>query len=208
MLAIPRNGRIMVSCLYIFPPPAMHIFALETDIGKLKRSVMGRRDEEMMTVHRHWLPMAFIMAREILLGLVLLTLAVMLNLGGFAGLLVFVAWALWTASALLRGYIDWHYTFLFLTREKIVIVRQHLFRRRMMPITLNNIQSVEVESQYWDLFGFGKIHIFLRDTGEIISFGYVPDPMRVAKKLTNVVSMYNQRIGVWDKTGRIAPAGL
>jgi Bacterial PH domain len=187
----------------------MHIFALETDLGKLKQSVMGKRDEEVMTIRRHWLPVAFVMARDVLLGSMLIVIGVLLNLSGAAVALMAILWLVWTVSGLLRAFIDLRFTFLFLTREKIVIVRQHLFRRRMMPITLNNIQSVEVESQYWDLLGFGKLHIFLRDTGEILSFSYVSEPSRVAKRLTNVVSLYNQRIGVWDKMGKTtAPAGI
>jgi hypothetical protein len=182
----------------------MHLFALETDLEKIKRSLMGSREDEMMTVHRHWLPLWFTLAREILLFVALMALLFFFSAGPLIVVIVIIAWVLWAAGALLREYIELRYTFLFLTREKVVIVRQHLLRRRLLPITLNNIQSVEVQSQYWDLFGFGRIHIHLRDSGQVLTFSYVPDSARVAKKMTNIVSMYNQRIGL-DHMLRPAP---
>lgn len=180
----------------------MRLFALETDLETTKRLLMGKREEEVMSVHRHWLPMAFVAVRDVFIGVVLLFTAVMLSAQGVAVLMLFCGWVVWTFSGLLRAFIEWRYTFLFLTREKVVIIRQHVLRRRLLPITLNNIQSVEVESQYWNLFHFGRIHIHLRDSGEVLTFSYIPYSERVARKLTNVVSMYNQRIGTWNQMSK------
>lgn len=180
----------------------MHILALETDIEKLKQAFMGKREEEVMTVHRHWLPFGFKLAQELLFGVGLIIASVFLNLGQLAATILFFAWILWICGGLLRAYVDWRYSFLFLTREKIVIVRQHLLRRRLLPITLNNIQSVEVISQYWDLLGFGKIIVHLQDSSEELVFQYVPDAQVIARKISNIVSLYNQRIGPWDGVKR------
>jgi hypothetical protein len=183
----------------------MHILALETDIGKTKRSLMGKRESEVMTVHRHWLPFVFVALRETAYGLLLLAISFLLEVQGPAAFLIFSIWAVWTASGLFRAYIDWRFTFLFLTREKVVIIRQHVLRRRLLPITLNNIQSVEVVSQYWDLFGFGAIRIHLRESGEVLPFSYVPDSSRVAKMITNIVSLYNQQVGLWEQQSQQLP---
>jgi hypothetical protein len=203
---IPAHPRIMIIC-DIFPgrmtaegayspPRVMHIFALETDLEKIKLSIMGRREEEVMMVTRHRLPFVFACLREALLACVLVAAWWMAGMNITVGAILLGGWLLWAVFAVLRAYIDQRFSFLFLTREKVVIVRQHLLHRQLLPITLNNVQSVEVVSQYWDLFGFGRIHIHLRESGEVLTFSYVPESSRVAKKMTNIVSMYNQRIGL------------
>lgn len=175
----------------------MRFFALETDLRKTVYSLKGRDEPAILFVQRHWMPLVFAVLRAAASLAACVAVVLLLRTVGveapWSGVPI-LAWLAWAAVDGLRAYIDWRYTFLFMTAEKLVFVEQHLWTwRRLTPITLNNVLSVTVESQFWELFPFGSLCVHLRDPNlTSIVFRYAPRPQRIARKIAKVVTSYNR----------------
>ena len=177
----------------------MRIFALETNIEKLKKNFLSLEEREIRTVSFHWFRFFLNLLRNILLTIALVAGAIAI---GFSGLspwwIIAAAWILWLFfifPSLLRAYIDWRYDFLLLTGDKVIVVDQSsLFHKKITPINLENFASVSAETQFWNLFPFGILHFNLKEgTGEGVNLRYIPAAQEVASVISDTITQFQRR---------------
>ena len=177
----------------------MRIFALETDIGKLKQRFLSSEEREIQTVFFHGFRFFFVVLKDVLWTLLLIAIAVA---AGYAGLALewlipgaLLLWLFFTFRTLLRAYIDWRYDFLLITTDKMIVVDQSsLFHQKVTPMNLENIASVSAETQFWNLFPFGILHFNLKEgTGNGVNFRYIPHAHDVASGISDSITTFQRR---------------
>lgn len=177
----------------------MHIFALETNVEKLKRQFLSAEESEIATVYHHVLQFVFASIRQFLLTLVLIGIGIALVQFGLPTWPVvwsiLVVWILVVSYPLLRAYIDWRYDFILVTTDKVVVVDQSsLFHRKVTPMNLENFASVSTETQFLNLFPFGILRASLKEgTGAEQRLRYIPRAEAVAALLSDAVTQFQRR---------------
>jgi hypothetical protein len=175
------------------------IFALETDVGKLKQRFLSAEESEIRTVHFHGFRFFLAIINDIL--------AALLIGGAVYGLLyagVPMEWVISVAAIFafflvflpfLRAYIDWRYDFVLVTTDKVIIVDQSsLFRQKVTPINLENVASASAETQFWNLFPFGILQLNLKEGRETpITLRYIPDVQGVVSALSDAITRFQRR---------------
>lgn len=193
----------------------MRIFALETDVNKIKARFLHAGESEVLTTRFHVLSFVFAIIKEIVL-------TVMLGVFGLIGLImnwpqtwvwgtIGVVFAAVVLPRLVKFYIDWMFDFIMITTDKVLLVDQtSVFKREIKPIHLENIGGVSTETQFWDIFKFGALCLHLKEGlgGQSITKKYVPYAGRVAGILSDVVTAYQRRQPSQQKPapGGFAPA--
>ncbi|KKW32576.1 MAG: hypothetical protein UY77_C0019G0025 [Candidatus Uhrbacteria bacterium GW2011_GWA2_53_10] len=181
----------------------MHIFALETDVNKIKQRFChgGEGEKEVFMTYYHGLSFFFAILREMLITTVLAAL-------GVAGWIYQwpVWWTVWILASvwfvlvffnIIKAYIDWAYDFILITTDKIILVDQtSFFKQEIKPIHLENVGAVSTRTQYWDIFPFGVVCIHLKEGlgGDRITKKYIPHASKVAGILSEVVTEYQRRM--------------
>lgn len=177
----------------------MHIFALETDVEKLKRQFLSAEEQEVRTVFHHPLQFVLKALRQLLITVALVALGVLLVSFGLPAWPVIwamlAAWFLVVFFPLLRAYIDWKYDFILLTTDKVVVVDQSsLFHRKVTPMNLENFASVSAETQFLNIFPFGILHGSLKEgTGVELRLRYIPHAAEVAALISDTVTQFQRR---------------
>ncbi len=178
----------------------MQIFALETDIEKIRKRFIDNEDEHVLMIRYHWLRFVLATMREVITGAVLVAIAVAVYEFTPAPL----PWVLWPTLILLlafvfwpmlKDYIDWKYDFVEVTKDKVVIVDQSsIFKQRIKQINMENFASVEAETQLLNLFPFGRLHFSLKEgVGDAITLTYIPKADHVADTIADAVSGFQRR---------------
>lgn len=141
----------------------MHILALETNIGKIKAPFLHPDERELLIVRRHFLQFFFyaipymlaFIAYMMILSLVDMYygippefLVASVALGFFA-----------TVFILFIFYARCRFDFIFFTIDKLVVVSSSLLHRSTIPVNLNSVTAVSSETQFFDIFSFGKLKI-------------------------------------------------
>jgi len=177
----------------------MKIFALDTDMDRLKRRVISAQEREIVTVRFH--PFLFIgkVLWEFVLTMVILGVAVWAwTLGApllLLSIAVVIAWLVFVFIPIIRAYIDWRFDGIVLTTEKVVIIDQKsIFRQIMQQMNLENIASVGTETQWLNLFKFGQLCFDLKEgTGAKVCFKYVPNADLVSAAISDAVTDFQRR---------------
>ncbi|PIQ76116.1 hypothetical protein COU78_05970 [Candidatus Peregrinibacteria bacterium CG10_big_fil_rev_8_21_14_0_10_49_24] len=177
----------------------MQFLALETDINKIKQAYCHEGECEVLFTRYHGLSFLFAILREILITVVLFTIAIFgwMNdwpMGWLVGIL-FALWIIFVLFNVLKAYIDWAYDFIYVTTDKILIVDQtSLFRREIKPLHMENIGSVSTETQMWGIFPFGKLCVHLKEGlgGDDMTLKYVPYANKVASQISAAVTRYQR----------------
>lgn len=177
----------------------MRFFALDTDTEAMKKSFLTEGEREILQSYYHGMSFFLAIVREIIVTVVLAGVgagAIYLDLKWIivSGVL-FVVWFLWVFVHLVKAYLDWRHDFLVVTTDKLFLVDQtSIFRQRVTPITLDNFASVAAESQFFNLFNFGKVIFNLKEGagGEMV-LGYVPKYKHVAAVLADAVTKFQRR---------------
>lgn len=178
----------------------MQIFALQTDIEKIRKRFIDSEDEHVLLVHYHPLRFFLATAREIGIGILFILLAVFV----YENTPITLGWTLWTTTILLlvfviipmiRDYIDWRYDFIEITKDKVIIVDQtFIFKQRIKQINMENFASVEAETQLMNIFPLGRVRFSLKEgTGEEIMVSYIPHAAEVADTIADTVSGFQRR---------------
>ncbi|HRH93011.1 MAG TPA: hypothetical protein PKV72_00595 [Candidatus Peribacteria bacterium] len=69
-----------------------------------------------------------------------------------------------------------------------------IFRQTIKQINLENFASVEAETQFLNLFPFGRVRFSLKEgEGEAMLLSYIPDASGVADDIADAVSNYHRR---------------
>lgn len=177
----------------------MRIFALETDIEKLKKGFCSTNEQELLTVRYH----GFLFFARVLRQTLLFALLVGVCVGAYEVNIP----GLWITGILLAGivfailpplvvaYIDWKYDILIVTTEKIVMVNQSsVFHMSSRQMNMENFATVTAETQYWNLFGFGVLHFDLKEgVGRAITLRFVPDAEQTAARIADTITQFQRR---------------
>ena len=179
----------------------MRIFALETDVSKIKKRFCHEGEQEILMTHYHGLSFFFAILREIIITIGLAALGVT---GWYfdwpmfwtVGILAFI-WLTFVFFNVIKAYIDWAYDFILITTDKVILLDQtSFFRREIKPIHIENIGGVSTETQFWDIFPFGVLCIHLKEGlgGHSITKRYVPRARKVAGILSDVITKYQRKV--------------
>lgn len=177
----------------------MRIFALETDVEKIKRPFLSEEESEIATVYFHGFRFFLILARDAFLTALLISLGIAFSFMNMPVSWILIAgvlmWFVFICIPLLKAYLDWRFDFLLVTTDKIVVVDQSsLFRHRITPINLENFASVSIETQFWNLFPFGILSFSLKEgTGDSVMLKYVPNVEEVASRISNAITIFQRR---------------
>ncbi|OGJ60435.1 hypothetical protein A3A67_02920 [Candidatus Peribacteria bacterium RIFCSPLOWO2_01_FULL_51_18] len=177
----------------------MRIFALETDTEKFKKNFLASGEQVLVMVRYHgfrFFITAFWMG--ILTALIVAAAAGLIYLDASAWMVIsgaFVTWLVAVFPRLTVAFIDWKYDFTFVTTDKAVLVDQSsIFRTRVTPINLENFASVSTETQYMNLFSFGKLVFHLKSgIGTDMVLPYTLNAGQVAAQIANIVTEYQRR---------------
>jgi hypothetical protein len=172
----------------------MRIFALETNSQKLIARVISPGSSVITHAGFHWIKFFVHLLRCLLTAVILLIIgwavwnftqvSLWWVLGGIAlPLFLFVFWPL------LNAYIDWRYDCIILTQDELILVDQtSIVKVSIRQMDLDNIASVAFHSQFWNLFGFGKLSFDLKEgTGKHLDLAFIPHAEVIASSISNAV---------------------
>ncbi len=178
----------------------MRIFALETDIRKIKERFLAHGEREIFTATPHVFRFLTAIIREVILTVAIVAVASLVYYLGILslGTLILVSvlmWFLLVSYGLLQAYLDWKFDFIFLTTDKLIIVDQSsLFRKSTTPINLENLGDVVAETQWLNLFDFGMIHFALKEgQGPEIVLKYMPHADKLVAMISQQITLYQRR---------------
>ncbi|HLC75846.1 MAG TPA: hypothetical protein VJB82_01870 [Candidatus Peribacterales bacterium] len=178
----------------------MKFLALETDIGKIKKRFHCEGECEVMTIFYHGAAFFFVSLREFFYTILLFGIGVIAWIMQapmeYIVIMLAATWFVFVFFTILRAFIDWWYDFIYVTTDRVVLVDQTtILRQRVMPIHHENIASVSSETQFWNIFPFGKVTIRLKEgEGEHITLRYIPDSANVAAEVSQVVTRYQRNV--------------
>lgn len=177
----------------------MHIFALETDIGKLKKSFLSEEEREICTVFFHGFRFFLTVLRLTFWTFLIAGIAMGIGFAGMAlSWVVLGACVVWLVSVsppLLRAYLDWCYDFILITTDKVIVVDQSsLFHQKVTPMNLENFASASAETQFWNLFPFGILHFNLKEgVGNGVNLRYIPRAHDIASCISDTITTFQRR---------------
>lgn len=174
----------------------MKIFALETDKEKLKRSFCGPDEKIVCTANFH----GFLFAGKaivasfwtvLIVGVVIAGISFGLP-GGILTGVALLAWLILVARPLFRSFIDWKFDLLILTTGKLVIINQSsIFRQHVRQMNLENIASVNVETQFGNIFPFGSLCFDLKEgLGERMCLRYIPSAHHISANISDALMKF------------------
>lgn len=178
----------------------MQIFALETDIGIVKKRFLAHGEEEIFAVTPHVFSFLIKIVWDMLLTAFLFVISIyFFNAGIISGTVAAtffsVTWLYFVFFSAVAAYINWKYDFLFLTTDKLLIVDQmSLFRTSITPISLENLGDVVAQTQWLNLFNFGIIRFALREgNGPEIVLKFMPHADKLVARISQQLTLYQRR---------------
>lgn len=177
----------------------MRILALEMDIEKLKKDFLTEGEEEVFRVRNHMFKFVITFLWVFFYTLFIIGAAVTISYAvGANWFVVIIGSLLWIFTALpslLRALVDWLYDLILVTTDKAVLIDQSsIFRQRVTPINLENFASVSSETQFLNLFNFGKLRFHLKSgLGEDLILPYTKNAAEAANKIANAVTVFQRR---------------
>lgn len=178
----------------------MQIFALETNVDRLKQKLFSSEEREVFTVRRHGILFVLRSLWYGTLTLLLIALSLYVIISNLIdpltiSIAIFVLWFVIIFFPWVRAFIDWRYDFIFLTTEKLVIVDQtFIIRRIITSLSLDSIAQVNSHSQWLNLFGFGKLEIAQREgQSENFHLPYLPNVERISTLISDQIATFELR---------------
>ncbi len=174
----------------------MKIFALETDLEKLKRKYISASEEEVMTIRFHGFIFFLRLARDLVYTAILLALGIGLDVLGIPLLWIMLPlgflWVFFVLFKTIQSYIDWRYDCIIVTSNKVVIVDQtSVFHVEVRQMHLENFASVNASTQFLNLLPFGRLCFDLKEgIGQRFCVNYVPQAEDVAAKISSYVEAF------------------
>jgi hypothetical protein len=179
----------------------MRLFALETNVEKLNKGFLSPSEEQIMQVRFHGIRFVFAFIKAIIFSAVLTGIAIASTYGVPTNIVMIATVLVWIVGIglpLLKAWIDWQYDELLITTEKIIIVNQSsIIRQAIKQMNLDNLATVNAETQYWGLMPFGKLCFDLKEgTGERMCLDYIPHVQNVASVISDTLVKYERRRGM------------
>ncbi len=178
----------------------MKIFALETNIDRVKEHFLAPGENEIFLARPHVLLFIFRSIPKIILTAIILFVGFYaVQIGLFTTqisiLFLFILWFFFVFYGWVEAFIDWRYDFIFLTTDKLIIVDQmSLFRKSITPISIENLGDVQSHTQWLNLFNFGIIRFALKEgQGPEIVLSFMPNADRLVAKISEQTTLYQRR---------------
>lgn len=178
----------------------MRIFALETDVDKIKARFCHGDECEVLRTHFHGMSFALAIIREFLIVSVLIAVIVAAFLYDWP-----LSWTFAITGAVflffvvptsIKALMDWMYDCIIVTTDKVIFVDQTaFFHNEIKPIQFDNIGGVSSRTQWLGICDFGEVVIALKEGeggGDVVR-RYVPNARDVAGKITEAVTAYQRR---------------
>lgn len=178
----------------------MKIFALETNIEKVKERFLAPGEHEIFLARPHiflflmrsiW---RFVMT-ALLLFVGIYSVTIGLVSAEISVAFFFSTWVIFVFLGWVEAFIDWRYDFIFLTTDKLIIVEQmSLFRKSITPISIENLGDVLTQTQWLNLFNFGIIRFALKEgNGPEIVLRFMPHADALVAKISEQITLYQRR---------------
>lgn len=177
----------------------MRLFALETNTEKIKKPFLSSEEKEIMTVYFHGFRFFITFAANILWTFFLVGLLIALGYAHIPPLWLTasgtVIWFFFIFVPIVKAYLDWRFDFILVTSDKVILVDQSsFFHQKTTPMNLENFASVSAETQFWNLFPFGKLHFNLKEgAGEGVELAYIPHAHAVASRISDAITIFQRR---------------
>lgn len=189
----------------------MRIFALETNVEKVKAQFVSPDEPEVFTLRTHHIRVIIHVLPIVGLYIVLLGIIAFLALNDLLSPGM-VLWSVWLATAYiglwaLKRYVEWKYDVVIFTTDKLVMVNSGLFHQKVYPMHYEHAVSATAQSQLLGLFGIGRIQIQMKDIPDTketegitdamdlrrINIDYIQDAAAVASRITDVFTDFQRR---------------
>ena len=177
----------------------MQIFALQTNREKTKNALLSNGEELLFTVRYSRFIYVLGIIPQLFLTAVLIGIGVLFFLyeplyAQWALLVLICVWTLFILLPIIYKYLHWFYSFVLITKERIVVVDQvSLVHRKETELSLENFAGVSSETQFWNIFPFGILHFTMREGNEQLApLHYVTDVDKVAKEISDVVTSFQR----------------
>lgn len=187
----------------------MRIFALETNIGTIKKTFIAPGEQELLTFRSSGLAF-FLRSLPEIAGT-----AVLIAIGIYAELLrapiEYVApilgliWLILVFPPFFRAFINWQFDATVLTDAKLIRIDQSLFFQRISPISLANIASVSTETQLANIFPFGRVVVMLEENGSLIKISYINNAEPIAVRISDAITAFQQKISHHQRKLQVNP---
>lgn len=190
----------------------MRFLALETDSKKIIRRYCSPEEIVLHVTHFHGMLFTIKTLKNLFITLpVIAIIAAALYFGSPVGITLAVGAValLFSTFPILKAWIDWQYDYIIITSDKIVLVDQSsIVRQHIKPINYENIGSVSLETQWFNMFNFGIIHLDLKEGegGGTITKDFVPYPQKIGEVLSAAVTNFQRGriINVEETTARFS----
>lgn len=180
----------------------MRLFALHTDIERLKKEFIVEDEREILSTNMHFSAFFVPFLRATFFAAVIVPIALVVAWQGGAlvlvGSVLIALWAIVYASMTFNAFVRWKYNVIFVTSEKVVFVRHRsIFSEKIDPTHLENISSTAVRSQFMGFVHCGTVLLNLKEreaaTTRHVVMQYVPHPGRVAAAIENAIVLMKKR---------------
>ncbi len=179
-------------------PVDMRIFALETNRQKLLDQLLAPNEQILLDTRFHWIRFLPGVLRFVVVS-ALAAVAVQwygaIQLPPSTPWIVLLLWLVFGLWPFLNTLIDWTQDAVIVTTEEVAIIDQNtVFRRKIRQMTLENLASVSGETQWGNIFRFGRLIFDLKEgTGEHVRLPYVPHADHVASVISDAIVAFHRR---------------
>lgn len=179
----------------------MRIFALETNVDRIRRRYTVPDEEVLLLTRYHpvvfWLRVVY---ATLLIGLLS---TVLMTAQGFAPLPPVLTYiVVWPIVVLLlrymlQGFIRYRYNFILVTTEKVICINHTMiWKQEVNPTHIDNIISTKQKTQFMGILRCGVVTLNLRERADystkVIKLRYVPKHNKVAGAIENAIALYKQ----------------
>ncbi len=176
----------------------MRIFALETNREKLMKSLLTRDERVIRHTRFHWMRYVGRILRFLIVTAIAIAIVIwgpLLLLPPETDWVLLAVWFLFAFLPLINTIVDWWQDAIVATSEEVVIIDQHtFFQRKIRQMSLENLASVTDQTQWGNIFGFGKLMFDLKEgTGEHIELYFVPHADRMASAISDATVSFHRR---------------
>lgn len=190
----------------------MKIFALETDMDKLTRSLLSADEDIIIRVHIHGFVFFMKFMQSLLIGIPIIIVGYFTWIAGVSlGYVipgVLIAWFLVVIWPLVTSFIDWQFDVVMVTTEKLVVINQSsIFHSEIRQMNLDNIATVNASTQMWNIFPFGILCFDLKEgTGTRFCLRFIPHAARISTIISDAVTIFQRRRAMMAENARMQAA--
>ncbi len=178
----------------------MRIFALETNRETLLKGLLSPGEKVLLSSNYHVMKFLPGILRFLILTAIAVALEIyapVLLLPSFSIWIIVPFWIVFAAWPFFNLLIDWWHDAIFVTTEEVILINQHtIFKRHVRQMNLDNIASIGDQTQWGNIFGFGKVRFDLKEgVGEDLAVSFIPDAHKVSSTISDAIVEFFRRQG-------------